>query len=165
MQVRIVACGMVTGRLSAYMCPTCDSLSAYVDNPQRGLKRMSIAVSPFDEYDEDSMVNCNVCLTPAVLEILDSRMILYASGHILAVCPLCNFLAAHRDDMITTVCRKCAIRNNTIIQSVEKKQVCYIDSRRITSEIRMQTLLCQATRTIIVKPVCEYHYRERIGLA
>lgn len=147
------------------MCPTCDSLSAYVDNPQRGLKRMSIAVSPFDEYDENSTVHCNMCSSPAVLADLTSRMILYSSGHILAVCPLCNFLAAHRDNMLTTVCRKCAVRRNDEVYIAAQKQTCYVDGRRITSEICMQTLLCRATKTIIQRPVCNFHFNKRIGLA
>ena len=156
---------MATGTLSAYMCPVCDSLSAYVDNPQRGLKRMSIAVCPFDEYDEDSVVNCNTCRRPAVLAMLTSRMILYSSGHILAVCPSCNFLAAHRDEMLTTVCRKCTLRNDDVAYNAARRQTCYVDGRRITSEICTQTLICRATQSVIVRPVCEYHYRDKIGFA
>lgn len=160
--VRIVACAFSTGILSAYMCTHCDALSAYVDNRQRGLKRMSIAVDPFAEYVPDAPVVCNACGCNAVLANLHGRMLLYSSGYILTVCPSCNFLAAHRDCLRSTVCNKCTTRSVLSKDAKDKHTNCYVDNRRIVAAIALQIVIYKSTATVAQLPVCQYHHSQHI---
>ena len=156
--VRIVACAMQTGTLSAYMCTTCSALSAYVDGRQRGLVRMRIAVDPFSTPNDNEPVKCSACNSVSVHLDLSGCMMLYPGGYMLAVCPDCNFLAAHRGMMRSTVCDKCATRKHEVQDAV--KVFCQVDGRRIYGRVLDQMKICRETQTLLCVPVCEYHFKE-----
>ena len=153
---RIVACAMKTGALTTYICSTCNALSAFVHNRQRGLKHLLIMVDPLDETENRRNVKCINCSVLATSTDLSGRMIIYSSGYILVVCPVCNFLAAHRNLLRTTVCMKCTDRIETIKTIENRNKTCYIKGHTIVGEIFQQVTIINGG--LILLPSCSFHH-------
>ena len=125
---------------------------------------MDICVDPFSKYDETDPIVCNTCLVAAELVDLHGRMIVYPNGYILAVCPQCNLLAAHKTVISATACDSCRSINNEHANIIARKQHCYIDNRKIHGQVYQQILIDASTRTIVIKSACAYHYSRNVTL-
>lgn len=155
-KIRTVPCMMETGHLFSYHCTECKAFSSYVGDRQRGHRRMGIAVNPFNTFSPDAPVVCIKCRAPAMYMQLHGLMILYKTGAILAVCPTCNFLTAHRDVLINTECPKC-IEKKLAIENT-RTSICYICSLKIQGPPLKQLRLWKAGPTIVDSTVCSFHY-------
>lgn len=156
--MQIVFCAKQTGTLTAYRCFTCNTMTAYVNDRPRGFQRMSIAVCPFSTLQFNNTVYCGKCSNASTRIDLSSKMILYPGKYILVVCPVCNFLASHNTFLITTVCRKCALKSELAQAVIAKHTTCYFDHRRISGEIKQQVLIDRSNIKLILLPSCSYHY-------
>ena len=158
-------CLMETGHNFTAVCITCKSLSAYIRNAPRGIKRTEIAINPYGKpNDPNPPTNCRKCKTKLFRVDLHGLFVSLRPKLAVIVCPQCDHVHQAPHPLISTLCSVCTAK----AEIAKKKHLynCIYDGVPIERQYLMFQYFIVTSNAPEMRrePVCKWHYQRNAVL-